>query len=79
MSQPRLVHLFRNGRNQAVRIPRDMELDADVVMLRSEGNCLILEPVPATPLLDRLATLATIDDAFPDVDEEIGTLDDIRL
>lgn len=69
MTVARRVHLFRNGRHQEVQIPRDMELDADEAILRREGNRLILEPVPATPLLTLLATLKPIDEAFPDVDE----------
>lgn len=79
MNQIRHVHLFRNGRNQAVRIPRDMELDADEAILRREGNRLILEPVPTTPLLDCLARLKSIDEPFPDVDEGLGQVDDVRL
>lgn len=79
MNQTRHVHLFRNGRNQAVRIPRDMEFDADEAILRREGNRLIIEPVSTTPLLDRLATLKPIDAPFPDVDEGLGSADDVRL
>ncbi|MEX2281730.1 MAG: AbrB/MazE/SpoVT family DNA-binding domain-containing protein, partial [Gemmatimonadota bacterium] len=29
MSAPRRVRLFRNGRNQAIRIPREFELPGD--------------------------------------------------
>ncbi len=79
MNAPRHVHLFRNGRNQAVRIPRDMELDADEAILRREGDRLILEPVPATPLLTLLSTLKPIDDAFPDVDDGLGVPEDVSL
>lgn len=79
MKAPRRAHLFRNGRNQAVRIPRDMELEADEVLIRREGKRLILEPVSTTPLLDRLATLKPIDEPFPDVDEGLPPADDVRL
>ena len=41
----RHVRLFRNGRNQALRIPRDFELEGDEATIRKEGNCLILEPI----------------------------------
>ena len=68
MTIVRHVKLFRNGSNQAVRIPRDMELDADEAILHREGNRLVLEPVPASPLLALLETLKPIDDEFPDVD-----------
>lgn len=79
MTIMRHVRLFRNGTNQAVRIPRDMELDADEAILRREGNRLVLEPVPASPLLALLATLKPIDGDFPDVDAGLPRADDIRL
>ena len=79
MSQTRLVRLFRNGRNQAVRIPRDMEMDADEAVLRRDGNCLVLEPVSTSPLLDLLATLKPIADDFPDVDAGLKAVEDVRL
>ena len=45
MQPERHVRLFRNGRNQAVRIPRDFEMDGNEAIIRKEGNRLILEPV----------------------------------
>lgn len=79
MNAMRHVRLFRNGRNQAVRIPRDMELDADEAILRRDGDRLILEPVPATPLLALLATLKPVDDEFPDIDANLPPPHDVRL
>ena len=79
MIATRHVRLFRNGVRQAVRIPHDMELDADEVIRRREGNRLVMEPVPASPLLALLATLKPIDDDFPDVDAGLPRTDDIRL
>jgi antitoxin VapB len=38
------VRLFRNGRNQAVRIPREFELPGRVAVIRKEGDRLVLEP-----------------------------------
>ena len=60
----RRVSLFRNGRNQAVRIPRDLELPGDEAILRKEGDRLIVEPVPTKSLLAFLATLEPIEDDF---------------
>jgi antitoxin VapB len=53
----RQVSLFRNGRNQAVRIPREFEIDGTQAMMRKEGNRLIIEPIPNRnqALLDLLA------------------------
>ncbi len=44
--QPRTARLFRNGSNQAVRLPRDLEIDADEVLIRREGDSIILTPKP---------------------------------
>lgn len=44
--QPRTARLFRNGRNQAVRLPRDLEIDADEVLIRRDGDSIVLTPKP---------------------------------
>lgn len=44
MEASRPVKLFRNGRNQAVRIPREYELPGDDAVMRREGDRLIIEP-----------------------------------
>jgi hypothetical protein len=43
---PRHVKLFKNGRNQAVRIPREFELPGEDAIMRKEGERLIIEPTP---------------------------------
>ncbi|MGB0678225.1 MAG: antitoxin [Polyangiales bacterium] len=53
-AQVRHAALFQNGRNQAVRIPREFELPGEQVIIRREGRCLVLEPVPARPALAEL-------------------------
>ncbi|MBS0642164.1 MAG: AbrB/MazE/SpoVT family DNA-binding domain-containing protein [Proteobacteria bacterium] len=63
----RHVKLFRNGRNQAVRIPREFELPGEDAVMRKEGDRLIIEPAPAHSLLSLLATLEPLDDAFPEI------------
>ena len=57
MITERQVRLFRNGRNQAVRIPRDMELPGRAATLRKEGPRLVIEPIAEPSLLMVLATL----------------------
>ncbi|MDF3838860.1 AbrB/MazE/SpoVT family DNA-binding domain-containing protein [Cupriavidus basilensis] len=64
----RHVRLFRNGRNQAIRIPRDLELPGDEAIVRKEGDCLIIEPVKAKPLRELLTQWAPLDEPFPEVD-----------
>ena len=41
MQQERHVKLFKNGRNQALRIPREYELPGDEAVIRKEGNRLV--------------------------------------
>ncbi|KAA6185363.1 AbrB/MazE/SpoVT family DNA-binding domain-containing protein [Thiohalocapsa marina] len=67
MNRHRHVRLFRNGRNQAVRIPRDLELPGDEAILRKEGDRLILEPAPPHSLLQVLDTLEPIEERFPEI------------
>jgi antitoxin VapB len=61
----RHVKLFKNGRNQAVRIPREFELPGEDAIMRKEGERLIIEPAPPKSLLALLATLAPLDEEFP--------------
>jgi antitoxin VapB len=76
----RHARLFRNGRNQAVRIPREFELPGDEVIIHKEGNRLIMEPVvKKRNLLELLATLEPLDEDFPDIDDGLLPLDDIEL
>jgi antitoxin VapB len=63
----RHVKLFKNGRNQAVRIPREFELPGEDAIIRKEGDRLILEPAPAKSLLAILAKLPTLDEEFPPI------------
>lgn len=45
----RIVSIFRNNTNQAVRIPRDMEFQGvSELEITREGNALILRPVRPT-------------------------------
>ena len=75
----RHVRLFRNGRNQALRIPRDLELEGDEAILRKEGDCLVVEPIRKGRLLALLSKLEPLDESFPDVDEDWPTVDDVAL
>ena len=67
--EQRRVKLFRNGRNQAVRIPRDLELPGDEAILHQDGDRLILEPAPPRSLLAYLATLGPLDESIPEIDD----------
>jgi antitoxin VapB len=65
----RRVRLFKNGRNQALRIPREFELPGEEAILRKEGDRLIIEPAEPTSLLAVLATLEPLDEGFPPIPE----------
>ena len=79
-SDARRASLFRNGRNQALRIPKAFELPGDEVMVYREGDRLIIEPITKRRgLLATLAALEPLHDEFPDVDEALPPLDDIDL
>lgn len=69
MSTGRRVKLFKNGRNQAVRIPREFEFPGNEAILRKEGERLILEPAPPRSLLAVLATLEPLHEEFPPIPE----------
>jgi len=75
----RYVRLFRNGRNQALRIPREFELAGDEAIMRKDGNRLIIEPVRKGRLLALLASMEPIDEAFPDIDDDLPPVDEPGL
>jgi antitoxin VapB len=77
VSRERHVTLFRNGRNQAVRIPREFELPGKDAIMRKEGDRLIIEPAGPKSLLAVLATLAPLDEDFPPIRDL--DIDDIEL
>lgn len=65
----RHASLFRNGRNQAVRIPREFEMEGSEVLIRKEGDRLILEPIRKNRLLELLASWGPLDDGLPDIED----------
>lgn len=67
----RHVKLFKNGRNQAVRIPREFELPGEDAIMRKEGQLLIIEPTPPKSLLALLETLTPLEEDFPPIPELI--------
>ena len=85
----RQVRLFRNGANQALRIPKEFELPGNAATLRRDGKLLIIEPIesilpPGSPaamlaMLQQLQALGRSNDLFPDVDVDLPALDDVLL
>ena len=85
----RQVRLFRNGANQAVRIPKEFELPGKEAMMRRDGDRLIIEAIkPAHPkgspaallaALEKWASEGPLDEEFPDVDAGLLPLDEVLL
>jgi antitoxin VapB len=80
------ARLFRNGANQAVRIPREFELPGTEVTIRQVAGTLVIEPVQklhpkgsVAALLAALATLESNTEPFPNIDQGLMPLDDISL
>lgn len=77
----RHVRLFRNGANQAVRIPKEFELPGQEATIRQVGNTLVITPIEAKKgsLRELLDSWEPMEEEFPDVDEGLLPLDDIEL
>lgn len=71
MISERHVKLFKNGRNQAVRIPREFEFPGEDAIMRKEGDRLIIEPAPPKSLLAVLAALEPLDEDFPPIADPV--------
>lgn len=79
MNTGRHVRFFRNGRNQALRIPREFELDAEEAIIRREDDRLVIEPIRKKGLLATLSSLRAMDEVFPDIDNGVLPLDDVGV
>lgn len=74
----RHARLFRNGRNQAVRIPREFEFSAHEVVIYRDEEKLILEPVESSPALaEVLASLSPLDVDFPEIQDPPARTEDL--
>ena len=66
----RRVKVFRNGRNRAIRIPREFEFPGDEAVMRKEGTRLVIEPAPSRSLLGVLARLKPLKEKFPRIKDK---------
>jgi antitoxin VapB len=69
MTNQRHVRLFRNGRNQAVRIPVEFELPGNEAIMHRDGERLVIEPVRKRGLVALLKTMKPIEYGIPDIDD----------
>ena len=87
MSAERHVRVFRNGRSRAVRIPQELDIFGDEVVMRREGERVVIEAPRKRDLaevLDYLRSLPPLgpDDQFPEIEdlpaEPMTDFDDIE-
>jgi antitoxin VapB len=72
MAKQRHVRLFRNGRNQAVRIPVEFELPGDEAIMHRDGDRLVIEPVRKRGLVTLLKTMKPLKEDFPEIDDPVS-------
>ncbi len=66
---PKKVRLFRNNRNQAIRIPVEFELPGRDAMISREGDRLVISPLRKRGLVALLDSWEPMDEAFPEIDD----------
>ena len=71
MSEQRHVKLFRNGRNQAVRIPVEFELPGDEAIMHRDGERLVISPVRKRGLVALLKSMKPLDEIFPEIEDPV--------
>jgi antitoxin VapB len=71
MTEHKRVKLFRNGRNQAVRIPVDFELPGDEAIMHRDGNRLVIEPVRKRGLIGLLKSMKPLGEEFPNIHDPV--------
>ena len=74
----RTAKIFRNGKNQAVRLPKEFEMNVRKVLIHRQGDKLILSPKPDT-WQDYFASAQTLSDDFPDDISELPLEDREKL
>ena len=65
----KVAKVFKNGRSQAVRIPKEFRLDVDEVLIERKGKKLILTPRKAKRYktwAEYFAKAPRLSDDFPD-------------
>ena len=63
--------MFRIGRNQAVRIPVELELPGDEAVMHRDGDRLVIEPVRKRGLVALLETMKPLAEVFPEIDDPL--------
>ena len=67
MNWKRRAKLFRIGRDRALRIPREFQFPDDEVLMRREGDSLVITAAKSRSLSAILDSLEPLDEEFPDI------------
>ena len=70
-----VARVFKTGRSQAVRLPKEFRFDCDTVLVHREGNAVVLEPAREWPV-DWVRSFAGVPADFERPDQ--GTLEKRR-
>jgi len=76
MTPVREARLFRNGRNQAIRVPREFELPGETALIYQDGARLVIEPQPNQTLAGLFERWDDLDEEFPVIEDEPMPLDE---
>jgi antitoxin VapB len=49
MAKPKIAKLFKNGRSQAVRLPKEFRFAGNAVRVRKVAGGVLLEPMSSNP------------------------------
>jgi antitoxin VapB len=77
MAEHKHIRLFRNGRNQAVRIPVEFELPGDEAIMHRDGDRLVIEPLRKRGLVALLRTRKPLEEGFPEIDDPPPAWDNV--
>lgn len=70
-----VARLFKSGRSQAVRLPKEFRFDGDTVLVHRKGSAVILEPAREWPH-EWVESFAGVPDDFQRPDQ--GTIEKRR-
>jgi antitoxin VapB len=71
--------LFKNGRSQAVRLPREYAMPGDEVYVRKINGIVMLIPKDQDPWKHFIESLGKFSDDFMDFDRDQGRFDERDL
>lgn len=73
MSERKRVRLFRDGCNQAIRIPTEFERPGDEAIMHRHGDRRAIEPMRKRGLVALLKSMMPLDEPFPEIDDPVRT------